>query len=441
MDSRGRKIFLWLLMIAAGVEFGIRGPVRALREASEWNDFLSPYVQAKEWLKGTDPYSPYNFGLFCPAVPKSDIVAADIAKGRLVANHGVPSPYPLTSFVLLVPLAILPWPLAQAGWIGINLAAFGSLIWALLSIGKISWREPRGQLFLAMGLALAPFQTGLAVGNAAVLVVALSVGAVWMANQGRDKTAGILLGIAVCLKPPLGLCFLLHFLVCRRWKVAGWTLGWTAITASVALSRLTIAAVTWIPSYFELQHEMFAPGAINSFMPANPVWFHLINLQAIFYALWPSRSLANWIAAVLGFLFLAVWLGMASKSRTRCGLLTLGSLVTLSLLPFYHRFYDAALLIVPLCWSLTLVNEPLKRLAHWSFALMLPFMIPGAAILHWVSQENVLPSPLFRTWWWNGLVEPHATWALLALTLLLLHAMRIHGRTQPAVPGLANSEG
>jgi Glycosyltransferase family 87 len=441
MAFRGRQIFLWLLVIVAGVEFGIRGPLRAVRQASEWNDFLSPYIQAKEWLRGMDPYSPSNFGLLCPAGARCDFVAADIADGTLVAGHGVPSPYPLTSFVLLVPITILPWPIAQAFWIVINLAAFLILLGALLSIGGISWREPRGQLFLVMSLALAPFHTGFATENAAVLVAGLSVAALWMANQQWEKTAGILLGIAICLKPPLGLCFLLHFLVCRRWKIVGWCSGWVAVTAFVAISRLAVAGVTWLPTYFQLQRDMFASGAINSFMPSNPVWFHLINLQVIFYAIWPSVFLANGLALVLGFLLLAVWLWTAIKSAVRCDLLTLSCLVTLSLLPFYHRFYDAELLIIPLCWSLTLIDAPLKRFAHLTLALILPFLVPGAALLYWISQSNFLLSTLFHKWWWNAIVMPHANWALLALAIVLLYAMRTRAPEQPTVLAVANSEG
>jgi hypothetical protein len=441
MAFKGQQLLLWLLMIAAGVEFGIRGPLRAARQASAWNDFLSPYLQAKEWLEGIDPYSPNNFGLSFPAGSNFDMVVADVANGSLVSNRGVPSPYPLTSFVLLVPIAILPWPVAQAIWIGINTAACLIALGALLSIGRLDWRKPRGQLFLAAGLALAPFHTGLATENAAVLVAGLSVGALWLANRGREKSPGILLGMAICLKPPIGLCFLLYFVICRRWKIVRWGSGWTAVTMLVAIGRLAIDGVAWLPSYLLLQREMFAPGAINSFVPSNPVWFHLINLQVIFYAIWPSAFVANGLALILGLLLVAVWLRTAIKSRAGCDLLALGCLVTVSLLPFYHRFYDAELLVIPLCWSLTLINQPPKRYAYLTFALILPFLVPGAAFLYWISQSNFLSPTVSHRWWWNVILMPHATWTLLVLAIVLLYAMRSRGPVEATVLAVANSEG
>ncbi len=422
MAVNGRKLLILLLLLAAGVEFSFRGPLRAARSASEWNDFLSPYIQAKAWIKGMNPYSTANFVLLWPS-RRLAFVAKDAANGTLVAKHGVPSPYPLTSFVLLAPFSLAPWPAAQTVWMVLNLSAFVVLLGALISLAGLSWRKPRAQLFVAAGLALAPFHTGLATENPAVLVVGLGVGSVWAANRDWHKTAGILLGMALCMKPQVGLCFVLYYLIRRRWSIAGIACGWTAAITLIAVSRLAVSGVPWLSTYLDNNRSLSAPGAINDFTPANPVWHNMINLQVLLYQLARNASLANLLAFSLGALLLGVWLWLTMKNRSSSELLEISGLVVLSLLPVYHRFYDAALLIWPLAWSLMAANKPNRRPALLSVALILPFFVPGAAFLGRLAEAGRIPAAMTSSWWWNVFIMAHQAWVVLALGLVLLYAM------------------
>jgi hypothetical protein len=45
IGNRWKALCLALLILAGG-EFVFRGPVRAIRTATQFNDFLSPYIQA-----------------------------------------------------------------------------------------------------------------------------------------------------------------------------------------------------------------------------------------------------------------------------------------------------------------------------------------------------------------------------------------------------------
>ena len=201
---KSKELLLLFLMLVASGDFLVRGPLRGIKNV-EWNDFISLYIQSRLWVNGQDPYSVRAFVAGWPArLVRPWFVSQEAADGTLVAKRGVPSPYPLTSFVVLAPLSLLPWPVARAVWIVSNVIAFGLTLGMLASLAAAKWTESRTQIFFAMGLALAPFHTGFATLNPTVLVVGLSVGAVWAGTRGRQMAAGILLGIAVCVKPQLG---------------------------------------------------------------------------------------------------------------------------------------------------------------------------------------------------------------------------------------------
>src|SRR5437867_9307368 len=109
----------------AGAEFVLRGPVRAIRTATQFNDFLSPYIQANAWIHGLDPYSPKTLLELWPAgVPHFSHLANEVADGSLVAKRGIPTAYPVTSLVLIAPISLLPWDLAYSAWLTVNLALF-----------------------------------------------------------------------------------------------------------------------------------------------------------------------------------------------------------------------------------------------------------------------------------------------------------------------------
>lgn len=47
--------------------------------------------------------------------------------------------------------------------------------------------------------------------------------------------------------------------------------------------------------------------------------------------------------------------------------------------------------------------------------LILPFLVPGPAILFWLGQSGRLPEWVVGAWWWQGIVLAHQAWLVLAL--------------------------
>ncbi len=119
----------------------------------------------------------------------------------------------------------------------------------------------------------------------------------------------------------------------------------------------------------------------------------------------------------------------------RLELLDLSAIAVISLLPIYHRFYDAALLVLPLGWALVSFRRP-RRFAVLSLLMMTPFLIPGGTLLETMEVSGRIPAWLANRWWWQTFVMAHEVWMLLLLSLLLLWQMLVYRRSTDLPEGL-----
>jgi len=428
-----RSILVAVFLVASIGEFSVRGPIRLLRSGMGWNDFLSPYIQAKAWAHGQDPYSTRSLISFWPSGNRRPAwVDSDAASGELEKKRGIPSPYPLPSLVILAPFTALSWLPALSLWIGISIAAVVLAGFALLSISDCRLADQRSQLFIGALLALAPLHTGIGTANPAILAGSLTVGTHWAARAGKEKTAGILLAVAVCLKPTVAGGLLLFYLIRCRWKVTVVTCAVAATVGILGVSRLTIAGVSWLPTYVENTRKIFALGSVDDFSQSDQLRFNMINAQVLFAAFLKNASAANVIALLLGATLLGCWLWLCYRSGRQCAVLEISAISMLSLLAVYHRFYDAVLLIWPLAWSLLLTNKRLR--AAMILVTIAPFLLPGPVLLSELSLAGRIPPSITNGWWWNRIVMPHEVWILIVLTTLLLYFMRQELSEQSQVP-------
>lgn len=424
-----RSLLCLALILAAGAEFVVRGPIRAVQNSTQFNDFLSPYIQADAWTRGLDPYSPQTLlRLWPPQASHLQFVPREVADGSIIAKRGIPTAYPITSLVLVAPLSWLPWNLAYGLWFAINLALFGLMLSVLVELAGFSYRNIRGGLLIAFILALAPFHTGFVTGNVALAAVELGVIAIWAARQRHDIATAALLALSAGLKPQIGLCFLLYYLVRRRWRIFASAVALLALLAAVGLLRLEISHTPWIGNYVNDNHVLLESGILANFTPVNPMRFGLLNLQVILYSMVGSVGLANHVAELIGVIVLAIWLVLVWRRTSRqdeLELLDLSAIAVMSLLPVYHRFYDAALLVLPLCKVFASYRKA-RLPAILALLLMVPFLIPGGTILQTMQINGRIPSTLSERWWWDTIVMPHEIWALFFLSLLLLYEISVH---------------
>jgi len=404
---------VWLvLMLLAAVEFVTRGPWRAL---SESGDFAMPYLSAGVWLRGGNPY---DHGLV-------DHLWAEAggAPERKPLKFNTPTVYPPTALPLIAPLTLLNWREASVGMLAINtLLALLSLA-ALISAAGLDWREPRGGLFLVLGMAFAPLHTGIALGNLIIPSAAGAILAVWASAGNRDQLAGVLLALATGIKPQIGGIVLIAYAFKRRWRIV--VVAGVLLLALISLSvlRLEIAGVDWRHTWLSNNAESLAPGGPNDPTAANRSRHHMINLHWPLYAIFDRAWLVNSIVILFAGSLLSILLATRRRgTASRRELLSISALIVLSLAVVYHRFYDAVLLLAPLAWSLAAWNGQLRASARLIFLLILPFLIPGAVMLQESARAGGWPASLNDAWWWNALVLPHQVWAVALLAICLVYA-------------------
>ena len=417
-------ILLLGLMLAACAEFVARGPIRFSR-ARDFNDFIPLYIQAQAWTRGLDPYSPANLVALWPKGARQfSFLTKDLSNGSLVLNRGIPAAYPPTMLALLAPISLLPWPVAHALWLIINIVVFGVTVASLLYVAGHRLHGEQGYLFVALTLALAPFHTGLAAGSIAIVAVGLSAWAVLAAARQRDLMAGILIGAAAGLKPQIGLPFLAYYSLRRRWHIFSSAAILVGVLAAVAVVRLAVSHTAWIASYVEDNRIVFAKGSLADFTESNPIRHGLVNLQLPLYNLLHDRAWANILAMVVAGVLGLMWLFLLLR-RAFAGteLLALSTLLVLSLLPVYHRLYDASLLVFPLAWSLSGSTHLGRRLERIAFFLILLFLVPAGSLLEQAPPVGWLLRPQHE-WWWTDVLMPCQAWGILLLSIVLLEAMR-----------------
>jgi Glycosyltransferase family 87 len=413
-DGNWKLYLLLVFLLIAGMEFLWRGPIRFVRLGRQWSDISQVYVPSRAWAEGLNPYSSDNFARLCREATGTSPNSSDIR------TH---SPYPLTTLVVMAPLAVLPWPFAQVLWATILGFTPVPIIWALVSFTGLTDRL-NAYLFAGLTLALAPLHTGIAVGNVSIPAIAVAVLAVWAADAWNEIAAGLLLGLATCLKPQIGTWFIVFYAVQKRWRVVFPAAALVAAVAVLGILRLEISGAPWFSDFLHNARGFAFDNPTVDFSEKDPIRFTLIDLQVLAYTLSGSVAKARVSALVVGVVFLGIWFWLGFKSDRRPPVpLTLSALVVLSLLPAYHRNYDATVLAIPLCWILSRSETTSKMINRLALLLMLPFAIPGSALLQQLEAANRVPVGLVNRWWWNTLVMPHETWCLLLLSILLLCSM------------------
>ena len=419
--SSNLKVTLWILIFLAAAEFVIRGPARFLFQETAWNDLSQNYTASKLWLNGQSPSDPRKFVALWKQERGSRLDLTDIR------THLAP---PLGGLVVLAPIAAFHWNVARVLWAIVLSLAFAATLWALAQTGGLRNGDPRTLAFIAGCLALAPFHTGIASGNPSILVIGFCAVAILAATHRRDVAAGVLFGLACSLKPHIGAGLVLYYLLRRRWQLFTSAVATTVGLFLFAVLYLWLRGASWIQDYLQNARGFVTANNIDDFSTANPSRFTLINLQVPFFSLTGHSSSANYLAfAVAGTLLLA-WLYWVAKNNERgSDLLPLGAVAIISLLPVYHRFYDAALLALPLCWCMaTNIRRP-KIATLVALILMIPFLVPGTAFLQQIAAGNQVSNWVTHTWW-DNVVMPHETWALLILSVILIYAMKVSATGQ-----------
>ncbi|MBI1885719.1 MAG: DUF2029 domain-containing protein, partial [Chloroflexi bacterium] len=241
------------------------GPVLAVTAAVLWYSVVGLAVDRLDGSSSEpreDIVAFYVAGKLLREGRAGDLYIVDVVAQEEAAVLGRPAGYhgglaflnPPFVAALFAPLSLLPYRIAQAVWLAVDIAALG-LALALLApelrrLGR-GWRI----VFVLGVLASFPVFIALLYVQLSPLVLLSWVGSYRLIRAGREHWAGIVLAGAL-MKPPLALLPAAFLLVSGRWRVVA-SFG----VASLALAAASVALVgpdTAIRAYGQLLSESAA---------------------------------------------------------------------------------------------------------------------------------------------------------------------------------------
>jgi Glycosyltransferase family 87 len=330
-------LHLLVLCISALVLFAVGGA----RVFHSSNDFVPVYTGARCLLHGCNPYDTsqleqqfYQAGGRAGELPSWDI--------------DVPV-YPPSTFLVLSPLALLPFPAARLLWFLLS----GCLL--VTAAGLILSVSPPPHRWLATALVSFFLITAgilLVLGQPAVFAISLVVIGSCLFLRGRLLPLGTLLFmLSLALKPQIGGLIVLYFLVQKiHWRYAAVAMtgaGVLLLSASLVLGHHPRSA-GWASTLRTNLSATLSPGGSADPRPANQQAIGDTNLQTLTSIFFADAARFNPVAYVLflGLLAAGVMAVVRADAGKELHFLALGALSILSLMPVYHRFYDTRLLLL-----------------------------------------------------------------------------------------------
>jgi hypothetical protein len=389
--------------------FFLRGPLRALH--GKGGDFSMPYVAGIQYNQKLNPYASADFLAVWHAAGAPAALSVDSSLQRPV--------YPPSTLLLMAPLSRLSWTHALLTYTILCVVLLGPLLYFLAELIGDNWRSWRRWGFVAYGLALAPIHTAIALGNLSILAFIVCMYSLLLAQKKRDIPAGILLGIALCLKPTSGILILLYMLFSKRWRVlcAGGVV--TVLITAAAMIRMSSIAPAWRSDYRQNVAYLTGPQGGGNFASPSTLRFDLLNLQVPIFGIVHSKGSADLLTYLLVGALGMVWLTLLIRKRDVLDYWEAsGALILLGLLPIYQRNYNACFVLVALLWAFQNIRLPI---AKWILAVSAIFLLPGEALLR--DLYGHIPSAVSQSMLWNVIIMSQATWGVLALVLLLLSSM------------------
>ena len=378
-------------------------------------DFRMAHGSAKCLLQNCDPYNQSDLAhmYFAENGEKpTDKTAAGILddETRYI--------YLPTVFAFTLPFAILPVSVAQGIWIA---TIAGSFILASFLMWNLAASHSPLLSGALLCFCLANSGSLISSANPGGIAISLCIVAAWCFLKERFVTAGIVcLAISLMLKPhDTGLVWLYFVL-------AGGMFRKRALQSLSVFGVLSLPTVLWVfhisPNWIkEIQSNMLALSAHGSVSDPSPAFvlgrgtFMITDLQAVISFFWDDPKFYNSVSYFVCILLLAVWIFVTLRSRPlqNSPWFALAAVSALSMLPFYHRQYDARLVIltIPACALLWAEGGLAGRLAllvnsvgffliadlPWAFALsFIHSHLPSAAGLsrQIVSAAVAFPVPL-----------------------------------------------
>jgi hypothetical protein len=371
MTKERRNALVWILL-ACGISIWWGYSVG--QNAHGWVDFKAVYYGTRCLLEHHNPYDVSQLDRVFLSESRESSPQARMDHVGVTLYVNVP-----TTFIIITPLAMLPWVPALVLWMALTAGAF---ILAALLMGKLGAKySPQVSLLLTC-ILLANCECFFASGNTAGIVVCLCVVAVWCLIEERFVPAGILcLVISLAIKPHDAGLVWLYFLLAGgvHRKRALQTLFIVAVLGLSAVLWVSLVAPHWVQDWHANLAAIASHGGLNdpSLNSVNGrTGGMVIDLQSAISVFRDDPRIYNSASYIVCGALLLVWAVSTLRSRfsQSRAWLALAVIVPLTMLVTYHRPWDAKLLLltIPACALLWAEGGATARIA---------LLLNGAAIV------------------------------------------------------------
>jgi len=404
-----KSIFIFCFLIVTTTVFIYRIPGRYF---SNRTDFIVLYLASSAFMQGGNPYDhdvlanicSHNCGPIAEAPKKDDL----------------PSLYPLSTYIIISPLTLLKYNDAKRLLFGLNCLAIGVLFLVTLKLAKLHYLDWRSILLLSIFIGLAPIQNVVFQGQLVLLAILFVLCSIWSYTLNLNFLSGVLLALGLCLKPHLAIFFFMYHIIVGNFMIYVSCTITCFITFLIGIIRLGLNDFSWIVSWQE--NLKYANEITNSPYIDNNTQHNLLNLQYPLSAAFESHVFINIIVLTILLVAFILFIKYIDKSNNNYNILINMSFIsTITLLPFYHRNYDASLLLLPVTIGVLLLNTQYDKIGKSALILMAPFLAPSASMTYeFANYYGLVYNNGFLL---NFILIPHQVWILLTLSGLFIYLM------------------
>jgi len=414
------------LLLLGGAVFLLFGVLLENIAPAPMSDFKAIYYSARAVIHHSNPYGDgtilREFQADGGQFPSDPVISRSVQRAILVCIN-LP-----TSLFLVAPFTYLAYGTAQVLWMTVMAASLLVAAFLMWDLGAGFNPVIAGAL---AGFVLANSEVLLIIGNAAAIVIGLCLVAVWCFVRNRFVLIGVVcLAFSLAFKPHDAGFVWLYLLL------AGGALRKRAIQVLALVILICVPAMLWMshvaPHWMQDLHANLAAtsarGDLNDPGPSSTGAHTLgmvVSLQTVFSILRDDPAFYNPAAYLMIGPLVLVWALVTIRSRfsTDRMWLALAAISALSLLPVYHRIYDAKLLLlsIPACAMLWAEGG----LLGWLSVGITTLALVVTSDLPWVIFTMVL-SRLRPSMPWlsgsvlNALIVFPAPTALLAMSIFYL---------------------
>ncbi len=334
------KLKLGRVMLAFAIfYFLLIGLVEAVVHS---NDFIPLQTGASCMLHGCDPY---NEAQLLKEYARNGGDNPDFRQA--IWPTGVPPVYPPGSFLVVLPLALVRYPLAKLLWFVLNAALF--LVAARMMLKQCREKDRWLAVFLvAFFVGHMTYLVKMAQ-PAGFAISAATIAYLLFLERRRLALATVMLCLSVAIKPQMAGLLALYLLWRQgtRRHVAVALGGALAIQlAGAAILHQNAASANWLPELRQSIAESLLPGHTND--PAAET-SDQISLQSAAAVFTPGATASGLVADGISLVLAGFWVAAVVRFRRddQDGFLFMtGGLLVFSLLLVYHRLSDSTLLLM-----------------------------------------------------------------------------------------------